>query len=580
MSKPQVKKIKDKDYVAFDIETNTETLELICISLFGNKYQEVFTDYQNFLNFIVKKRVFTLYAFYGGGFDFLLLLDFFRYNPKFVLTGIIEISGLIMYLKFNYFGLEFEFIDAFGLFRGYSLNEVSTNLIGEKKLDVDRTKIQDYSLETIKQYCLNDSRLLYLSLKEFEKEVGFLTLTISQLSLKNFIDTFSTHRKHFYRYGKEQHAELSQWYFGGHVDVFKRYGENLYYYDINSCYAKSMHQFGAIYSFNYIVDKFSDNSEEKGLYEITVEKDLNIPVIPYRYKGEQDIYERIYFLNTRQKLYATSLDLELLETLNVPYKIHLGLMFKWDKDFFKPFVEYWYKKRLESPKLKFIAKLVINSLYGKFGQKIERLSTVIDKNNELPESQIYDDYFRLGRKEMTLRNWFNHPEISAFVTSGARFIHSTLLNQYQNNLYYADTDSLILDAPLEEKYISNKLGDLKLEYNKIERGYFLGNKFYGLFNSNEPLKDDKFNIIVFKGYEFTEDLTEKHFKQALNTGKLNFEYSKKSIKKFKSSLQQNNRFISFVDNKKKIDKVSIKRRIEKDKINTLPYFLTKANKLK
>ena len=50
------------------------------------------------------------------------------------------------------------------------------------------------------------------------------------------------------------------------------------------------------------------------------------------------------------------------------------------------------------------------------------------------------------------------------------------MSQFKNNpkytLFYTDTDSIIIDKPLESKFIGDYLGLFKLEY-KIEKGVFL-----------------------------------------------------------------------------------------------------------
>jgi len=564
---------KIEDFACFDIETVTEKYDLLCLSLYSDCYQEIFMTYSDFFKFIVNKKINKLFAFYGGGFDFLLLLDYLKENKKFKLIDIIEISGLIIYLKIDFSGFQFELIDAFGIFRGYSLNEVALNLLGEQKIDLDRTRLQDYDLKLVKEYCLKDSELLYRSLIEFKNEIGFLDITISRIALLSFMNNFCTHKKDLIRYNSDQIDVFNNWYFGGHVDVFKRYGEDLKYYDINSCYGYSMLEFGAPFKYISVVDKFSDTSTQKGLYNCLIETDLNIPLIPKKVKF--DNYEKTFFLNSREPFQVTSLDIELFEKLNVKYKVLNGYLFEYDKDFFKYFVQYWYKQRTINPKLKFISKLIINSLYGKFGQKIRRLSTVI--SDKLKPEQYIDSDLKIGRREIMQINYFSKPEIASFVTSGARHIHSLLLSQYQDSLYYGDTDSIIVDRNIDIDLIGSDIGKVKLEYKNVERGYFVGSKFYGLFNSREPLYFDKnkqpvFKSVILKGYELKQDLNEAHFNDILENDKFNFSYEKKSLLKFKRSLQLSNKFISNATVKKDIKVSQIKRKLI-NKVDTEPFFL-------
>lgn len=82
------------------------------------------------------------------------------------------------------------------------------------------------------------------------------------------------------------------------------------------------------------------------------------------------------------------------------------------------------------------------------------------------------------------------------------------MGQFKNNpnynLYYSDTDSIIIDKPLPEDKIGNNLGQVKLECT-IEKAVFLAPKVYGLIT-----KDGK-EIIKVKGV--TKDVCDSiHFK--------------------------------------------------------------------
>ena len=51
--------------------------------------------------------------------------------------------------------------------------------------------------------------------------------------------------------------------------------------------------------------------------------------------------------------------------------------------------------------------------------------------------------------------------------------------KYSNNLYYSDTDSLVLDCKLPEDLVGPNLGQFKLEYQASE-GVFISPKVYAL----------------------------------------------------------------------------------------------------
>jgi hypothetical protein len=64
--------------------------------------------------------------------------------------------------------------------------------------------------------------------------------------------------------------------------------------------------------------------------------------------------------------------------------------------------------------------------------------------------------------------------------------------KYANQLYYSDTDSLILNCQLPNEVVGPELGKFKLEYEAKE-GIFLAPKVYSL------LLDDNSEITKIKG---------------------------------------------------------------------------------
>lgn len=83
--------------------------------------------------------------------------------------------------------------------------------------------------------------------------------------------------------------------------------------------------------------------------------------------------------------------------------------------------------------------------------------------------------------------------IAMFTTAYSRMLMAEYKIKYANNLYYSDTDSLVLDCPLPEHMVGDKLGQFKLEY-RVAEGIFLAPKVYALrFSDGRP------DIIKVKG---------------------------------------------------------------------------------
>jgi DNA polymerase elongation subunit (family B) len=156
--------------------------------------------------------------------------------------------------------------------------------------------------------------------------------------------------------------------------------------------------------------------------------------------------------------------------------------------------------------MNYIAKLLLNSLYGRFGMDDSFISTkIISKADYLKfETEFKESILDLLDLEDNFLVQFKDPKIelntlldngkethnvnfaiAAAVTAYAR-IH---MSQFKNNnslprLYYSDTDSLYFDGPLPNSLVDpKKLGALKLE-GFYDDATFLAPKVYALKNQD------------------------------------------------------------------------------------------------
>jgi hypothetical protein len=84
--------------------------------------------------------------------------------------------------------------------------------------------------------------------------------------------------------------------------------------------------------------------------------------------------------------------------------------------------------------------------------------------------------------------------ISSSITAYARIVMSKIKTEYSNNIYYSDTDSIDLDIKLPDKYISENLGDYKLE-NTFKEVVYVAPKVYAAITGTME------EYIVIKGYK-------------------------------------------------------------------------------
>jgi len=154
-------------------------------------------------------------------------------------------------------------------------------------------------------------------------------------------------------------------------------------------------------------------------------------------------------------------------------------------DIFSEYVQYFYTRRLESKAKgditqQYFFKIMLNSLYGKFGQKsvgwekvgccdpnLEEIESVIDK--ETGKRFTIRKHNGIVEQTKEPEESFNSfPAIAAHVTAYARMYLFALIEKAGiENVYYSDTDSLITNEKgylkMKDMLDSKKLGFLKME---------------------------------------------------------------------------------------------------------------------
>jgi hypothetical protein len=175
-----------------------------------------------------------------------------------------------------------------------------------------------------------------------------------------------------------------------------------------------------------------------------------------------------------------------------------------------------------------ISKLLLNTLYGKFGMREEvfftqhqivsddELFKMIDYNMILDTTPLHEDRQLISfisdkarDIDYKLNNLHHNLNISiglsAAITAYGR-IHMSQFKHSDGNfdILYTDTDSIAINKPLPNNFVdSKKLGAMKLE-NVFQKSVYLGPKMYGgLFNTFIVDKDGNCNasITKVKGYK-------------------------------------------------------------------------------
>src|SRR5258706_3158850 len=193
---------------------------------------------------------------------------------------------------------------------------------------------------------------------------------------------------------------------------------------------------------------------------------------------------------------------------NHNFKTKRGFLFR-QEFLFKDYVNTLFNLRINNPKgspLNIISKLLLNSLYGRFGMSPEKPSHMIIsdkikkdkifiKNNILTitdlgnGNELYSyipnkdnfDNSEIFHDDKNDSNLLINVAIAASITGYSRVFMSLFKNNPIIKLYYSDTDSAFIEGSLEDIYpelVGKELGQLKPEYD-FKEAVFLAPKVYG-----------------------------------------------------------------------------------------------------
>jgi len=263
-------------------------------------------------------------------------------------------------------------------------------------------------------------------------------------------------------------------YFGGRTEIFKPlfWGDKtnlLSCYDVNSLYPAVM--LGEMpTNFDYNTSKYYP--DKMGFYDAEVEVPDSMYIPPLGLVFDVNDSEKFIFPTGRFKGRWTTIELEYARLLGVKIiKTGKGVIFQNGGKIFENYILDLYKIRENSSKDSvdnILAKLLMNSCYGRMGLRRDRESIVFDDGQEgirilaeLPYQGRKDMVTRIGLEAKHLDSSFSNVAIAAWVTSLARIHMHKIYMQAPEKLYYSDTDS----AYTTKKYKDDKkLGGVKFEY--------------------------------------------------------------------------------------------------------------------
>ena len=376
--------------------------------------------------------------------------------------------------------------------------------------------------------------------------LGSFAITQASQSFTAFRTKFMKHK--IFLDSNEQALSISRKaYYGGRVECLKigKITGTTYKLDINSMYpgvmARGTFPTKLVSVWN---DVSLDEYKERiiGQFKYTAECVINTKTPAYPKKDEQG---RLIFPTGTFTANLSTPEIEFAYKRNDLVSINSIALYE-HEPLFKDFVEYFYNLRLEA-KAKgdeiesFFLKILMNSLYGKFGQNGRKWKTMdetadeddikvwleIDADTgEIEHYRQIGNVIQLLQKEEESLN--SHPAIAAHITAQARIDLWTLIEKAgRENVFYCDTDSLFTNKRGLDK-LTNELDDIELgklknegeTTNCIIRGlkdYVFGSteRIKGVKRPDRQMSENTYALEIFRG--LNGSLREADFRRVIIT---------------------------------------------------------------
>jgi len=499
-------------------------------------------------------------------------------------------------------------------FHKLDTSNVINYLISEAVRNKYDSEIQQATHLKIREYCIQDCKILAEVLIRFGDSINnefniniHSYPTLSSIAFNIYLTKYLPNLSN----GESKtdsciplitgniYKDIKNAYHGGHTDVYELYSnEEVHSYDYTSMYPTQMvkHEMpvGKITKFignPFISETFESLCKQHCFMKctISVDKSLNRPLYQTIIKindGYRSVCATGTFLNQWVYLPEICKYYELTNGLIkiIPESIQKGYLFE-SKNIFKDYINDMFKIKQSIDKsnpMYLISKLLMNSLYGRFGLKqeisnysylnpldIEKLSMGPDINiKDVIEFDDLDKSLLItsrGPDEAFLKSSI---PIAAAITARARMELSEILSDDNLDILYIDTDSFKCKQKITElakyKHLDhNGLGALMYE-GTFKESLFLLPKVYGgiYLESGEEL-------VKVKG--FKDKIEFNQLKELLFKNKsLKLEHNKwyRDIMKSEIKIMRTSYHLSLNDNKRLIDLKTFK---------TKPYHFNEYN---
>lgn len=373
--------------------------------------------------------------------------------------------------------------------------------LGSQKVEVEeefykREREVGYELtEEDREYLYGDLEVMADAL-EIQFNQGLKAMTSGSDSLKGYKEVISTKRfeRLFPVLSLEDNEEIRWCYRGGFTWLNEKYegkdvGEGLVY-DVNSLYPSQMYYkplpYGLPIKFKgkYVEDKNYPLYTQHIRCEFLL-KEGYIPTIQLKHQGF--MFKQNEYLKSSKgevvDLYVTNVDLELIQEHYELYDVEYvgGWKFRSKTGMFNEFIDKWMLvKATNKGAIRMLAKLMLNSLYGKFATnpkvtgKVPYLKEDGANGFELPKDEngfVVDEF-----KDPV------YTPVGVFITSWARDMTIRTAQKCYDRIIYCDTDSIHIEGTEVPEVIKDVIDDNKLGYwqheSTFQRARFIRQKTY------------------------------------------------------------------------------------------------------
>ena len=324
--------------------------------------------------------------------------------------------------------------------------------------------------EAFHEYHKRDTLILHEVIRRFWlllneiSPIGNLPLTLASTSMKVFRTSFFDHNIITPPRLERDFTRLA--YQGGRCEFFgdgvevagqRCTFDDVWIYDINSQYPSVMRDglfptYKGFYTEKEHEARGADGRILPGCYHVRYEQRHGRYAILKPRLPDGSVAAEASFSG---ETYCTYLELNEIEKYGGLVQIIDGYVYQDMQPIFKRFVTELYGRRKQAERdgnaaLKYVVKILLNSLYGKFGIKEdgERIADLtqaeiekLSEKDEPPIIQPIEDAEGFFTIKEPIKAEYCFPAIAAFVTAEARLMILRLGNDHGVRLLYADTDS-------------------------------------------------------------------------------------------------------------------------------------------